>query len=146
MTALSSFTLVTLLGLVLVGCVAPGAEMARTSENGGMLRGSVAYRERVALPTDAVVEVRLFDVSVQDIAAPVVAETAIAAGGRQVPIPFELKYDPSKIRKDRTYAVRATIHSAGRMIFTTDSGHRVITQGNPTRVDLWLVRVSGPKR
>ncbi|HEU4341211.1 MAG TPA: YbaY family lipoprotein [Candidatus Binatia bacterium] len=74
-----------------------------------------------------------------------ITETTIASAGRQVPIPFELKYNPSKIRKDRTYAVRATIRSAGRMLFTTDTVHRVITQGNPTRVNLWLVRVSEPK-
>ncbi len=124
-----------LLALVLVGCG------NRDTDKEDVLRGSVAYRERVALPADAIVEVRLSDVSLQDVAAPVVAETTIATAGRQVPIPFELRYDARSIRPDRTYAVRAAIRSAGRMIFTTDTAYHVITRGNPTQVDLRLVRV-----
>ena len=79
-----------------------------------MVTGTVAYRERMALPPDAVVEVRLSDVSRQDVAAPVIAETTILPEGRQVPIPFELRYDPGKIEPNRVYALRATIRSAGR--------------------------------
>jgi hypothetical protein len=101
----------------------------------------VAYRERIALPPDAVVGVTLSDVSVQDVAAPIVAQTTVVPAGREVPLPFELRYDPKKIQPTRLYAVRATIHSGGRLIFTTDSVRRVITHGNPTHVDLRLVRV-----
>jgi putative lipoprotein len=106
-----------------------------------MVTGTVTYRERIALSADAVVEVRLSDVSRQDVAAPVVAETTVRPAGRQVPIAFELRYDPSKIEPNRTYAVRATITSAGRMMFTTTTAYLVITQENPTQVNLVLQRV-----
>ncbi|MGH7562865.1 MAG: YbaY family lipoprotein [Gemmatimonadota bacterium] len=139
MTVRSSFPLVALLELVLLGCAGRSTDIARTADDESVLRGSVAYRERVALPLDAVVEVQLLDVSAQDVAAPVIAETTIASDGRQVPFPFEVRYDPGRIHPDRTYAVRATIHSGGRMIFTTDTAYHVITRDNPTRVDLWLV-------
>jgi putative lipoprotein len=59
-----------------------------------------------------------------------------------VPLPFELRYDPAKIDSTHTYAVRATITSAGRTIFTTDAAYHVITRGNPAQVELVLVRVN----
>jgi uncharacterized lipoprotein YbaY len=127
-----------LLGLVLMawatGC-APGPPTS------GIVKGSVAYRERMALPPDAVVDVKLYDVSVQDGAAPVIAQTTVVPAGREVPLPFELRYDPKKIQPTGWYALRATIRSGGRLVFTTDTVHRVVTHGNPTHVDLQLVRV-----
>ncbi len=141
MTFRSLDPMLALLGLVLVGCAAAGAGKAATSTESGVLRGSVSYRERMALPSDAVLEVVLVDVSRQDVGAPVIAEVTVYPEGRQVPLPFELRYAPAKIDPDRSYALRATIHSGAQMLFTTDTAYRVITQGNPTHVDLWLVRV-----
>lgn len=134
MTADSCWPIAAISALVL-GCVATDK---------GVVRGSVAYGERAALPPDAVVEIRLSDVSLQDVAAPVIAETTIASAGRQVPISFELRYEPGRIQPNRTYAVRAVIRSAARMLFTTNAAYHVITQGNPSQVDLWLVRVGEP--
>lgn len=132
-----------LLGLVLAGCMASGNTQSDVKQ--AAVTGSVAYRERMALPADAVVEVRLSDVSRQDVAAPVIAETTVMPAGRQIPIPFELRYDPDKIEPKRTYALRATISSAGRMMFTTTNSYPVITRGNPTKVNLMLERVAaGP--
>jgi putative lipoprotein len=132
-----------LLGLVLAGCMASGNTQGDVKQ--AAVTGSVAYRERMALPADAVVEVRLSDVSRQDVAAPVIAETTVMPAGRQIPIPFELRYDPDKIEPKRTYALRATISSAGRMMFTTTNSYPVITRGNPTKVNLMLERVAaGP--
>lgn len=132
-----------LLGLVLAGCMASGNTQSDVKQ--AAVTGSVAYRERMALPADAVVEVRLSDVSRQDVAAPVIAETTVMPAGRQIPIPFELRYDPVKIEPKRTYALRATISSAGRMMFTTTNSYPVITRGNPTKVNLMLERVAaGP--
>lgn len=131
------------LGLVLAGCMASGNTQSDVKQ--AAVTGSVAYRERMALPADAVVEVRLSDVSRQDVAAPVIAETTVMPAGRQIPIPFELRYDPVKIEPKRTYALRATISSAGRMMFTTTNSYPVITRGNPTKVNLMLERVAaGP--
>jgi putative lipoprotein len=135
----AALVVVGLVGVMLVGC----AKSPQASTGGAVLRGTVSYRERVALPPDAVVEVKLSEVSRQDVAAPVVAETRILSQGRQVPIPFELRYDPGKIQASGQYALRATIGSGGRILFTTDEAHRVITQGNPSEVDLWLVRAGG---
>jgi putative lipoprotein len=106
------------------------------------LSGTVAYRERMALPSDAVIQVQLSDVSVQDVAAPVVAETTITPQSRQVPLPFELHYEAGKIDPKKTYAVRATIRSGGQLLFTTTTATHALTQGNPSRMDLMLTRAA----
>ncbi|MGH7430319.1 MAG: META domain-containing protein, partial [Candidatus Methylomirabilales bacterium] len=82
------------------------------------------------------------DVSPFILAVPLIAETTVRPEGRQVPIPFELRYDHSRIAPDHTYAVKAAIRSAGRILFLTETAYPVITQGNPTQVDLWLVRAT----
>lgn len=95
--------------------------------------GTVAYRERIALPPNAVVTVRLLDVSRADAAATTIAETVIQTNGRQVPIPFTLAYDPSRIEARNRYVVRATIgDAAGVMLFTTDTAVPVVTNGGMT--------------
>jgi putative lipoprotein len=126
--------------LVLPFMVLACAQNPKPSGEGSVLSGTVAYRERIALPQDAVVQVQLSDVSVQDAAAPVIAETTVKPEGRQVPLPFELRYDPSKLDPKRTYAVRATIRSGGQLRFTTTTVTPVLTQGNPSRADLMLTR------
>jgi len=115
--------------LVLPFMVLACAQNPKPSAEGSVLSGTVAYRERIALPQDAVVQVQLSDVSVQDAAAPVIAETTVKPEGRQVPLPFELRYDPSKLDPKRTYAVRATIRSGGQLRFTTTTVTPVLTRG-----------------
>ena len=129
--------------LMLLGFTAACAGTAGSPAESGSVSGTVAYRERMTLPPDAEVRVQLSDVSRPDAAATVIAETRVAPEGRQVPLPFELRHDPAKIDPGHSYAVRATIRAGGRLLFTTQVAHHVITRGNPDRVALMLVRVSG---
>ena len=103
--------------------------------------GSVTYRERIALPPTARVEVRLLDVSLQDVAAKTIAEQSIPVT-HQVPIPFELVYDSTVIDERYTYAVRATIYDGDKMLFTTDTHYGVLTRDNGDHVDLVLIKIS----
>jgi putative lipoprotein len=103
--------------------------------------GTVTYRERMALTPGAVVEVKLLDVSIADATAKLIAEQTIRPQ-HQVPIPFELVYDPAEIDARFTYAVRATIRDRDQLLFTTDRSYRVLTHENPNHVDLVLVRTS----
>ena len=128
-----------LLSLIVAGC----GPYHGTPPSRPVVTGSVTYRERSALPPDAVVRVQLSDVSRQDAAAIPVAQATLTPAGRQVPLPFELRYDPKAIDSTHTYAVRATIESGGRLIFTTTTASTVITRGGPTRVDLVLAAVPG---
>lgn len=122
----------------------PGESAAVQPASPGLvtLSGTVFYRERIALPPDARVTVRISDVSLMDVAAPVVAETELATGGRQVPIAFSLDYDPARIEARGRYAVSARItDGGGRLIWITDTHVDLPSPGQG--VDLLLVRVSG---
>ncbi|MEZ0333391.1 MAG: YbaY family lipoprotein, partial [Gemmatimonadales bacterium] len=121
----------------------PPSDSSATPKETKAVTGTVAYRERIALPADAVIQVQLSDVSRQDAPAQVIAETTFTAAGRQVPFPFELRYHPDRIEPNHTYAVRATIRGEGRLLFTTDAAHHVITRGNPGEVSLMLVSAGG---
>lgn len=107
------------------------------------LSGTVTYRERMALPINANINVRLLDVSRMDAPARVLAEDNIAAKGQSVPIPYTLEYDPVLIRDGLSYAVRAEIRGAGgELMWTTDTAHPVLTADAPSDgVEIRVVRV-----
>jgi putative lipoprotein len=107
--------------------------------------GTVSYLQRMALPTNAVIQVQLSDVSLADAPAKMIAEQTINLGQRQVPIPFALTFDPSKIDSKHTYSVSAKITVDGKLSFITDKSHPVLTNGNPSHVDLILKQVPPPK-
>ena len=102
--------------------------------------GTLTYRERVSLPPDAVASVRLEDVSLADAPSVVIAERVIANPG-QVPIRFEIGYDPALIDERRDYAVQATIARGGELLFVNDTVYSVLTWGNPSDVEMVLVSV-----
>ncbi|MEP7087404.1 MAG: YbaY family lipoprotein [Gemmatimonadota bacterium] len=113
--------------------------------------GTLTYRERVVLRPDASAEVSLVDATARDGSVRVIASTVVRAEGRQVPLPFSLPYDARRIDGTHLYMIRAAIGGSGETLFATDVASPVITQGNPTHVDLVLSRVdptssSAPER
>ncbi|TJV13793.1 MAG: hypothetical protein E5Y16_33855, partial [Mesorhizobium sp.] len=88
------------------------------------LKGEVMYRERIALPPNAVLSVQLADVSLADATAAVIGERKVAPAG-QVPIKFEISFDPQVIRPHMTYALQARITVDGRLLFISDMRHQV---------------------
>ena len=104
--------------------------------------GTITYRERIALSPDAVVEVKLSDVSLMDVSAITIEEQVIRNPG-QVPIEFEIEYDPDEIDERFTYAIQVRITEDGNLLFINDTAYDVITRNNPHHVDMVLVRVGG---
>ena len=102
--------------------------------------GTITYRERMALSPDAVVEVKLSDVSQADAPAITIGEQVIENPG-QVPIDFEIGYDPDAIDERLTYSVQARIIEGENLAFINDTAYNVITRNNPNHVDMILVRV-----
>lgn len=98
--------------------------------------GTVTYRERVAMPENAVLTVQLQDVSRADAPAQIIAEQRTTFAGRQVPLPFELHYDPAKIDPKRTYTVSARITLDNQLRFLNTSAYLVLTQGNPVKLNI----------
>ncbi len=90
---------------------------ARAAEQ--VLTGEVTYRERMALPPQAIVTVRLSDVSLADAPDAQIAVQEISPAG-QVPVKFRLSFDPSVLRLRAIYALQARIMVDNRLWFITD--------------------------
>lgn len=73
------------------------------------VKGTVTYLQRIALAPGATVEVKLLDVSRADAPSVTIAEQVIKPAGQQVPIAFELRYDPRRIDERHRYALRVRI-------------------------------------
>jgi uncharacterized lipoprotein YbaY/heat shock protein HslJ len=125
--------------MVVALAVCPTATLhAQPPDSFVTVSGSAAYRQRIAMPPDAVLTVRVEDVSRADAPAPVLAETSEPFGARQVPIPFSLNVPSAAIDPRFSYAVRATITVDGQLRFTTTRNFAVLTRGAPNHVDLLL--------
>ena len=109
-----------------------------TGQARDQITGTVSYRVRSALPPEAIIQVRLEDVSRTDAPATLVAEDKIVLGPRQVPVPFELKFDPAKIDPRRAYAISASIVVEGQLRFVNERAYRVLTQGHSSHVEMNL--------
>jgi putative lipoprotein len=109
----------------------------------GTVTGNITYLVRMALPAQAEIEVQLQDVSRADAPATVVATSKFALGPRSAPVPFTLKYDTTKIDPKHTYAVSARISLMGELRFVNKEQYRVLTQGNPNKVDIVVMPVGG---
>lgn len=120
----------------------PSSSKAETSFV--IVSGSASYKQRIALPADAVLTVRVEDVSLADARAKLLAETSEAFAGRQVPIRFLLKVPSKAIDARFTYSLRASIKSGNDLLFTTTSSYPVLTRGAANQVDLMLDAVSTP--
>ena len=117
------------------------------------ISGTALYRERIALPGDAVFTAVLLDTSLQDIPAKELGRAVIDPAGHP-PYRFAIVYDPTRIDQRHTYTVRASISAGGRLLFTSDTAHPVLTRGAGDSVDIVMKMVaakndktedSGPK-
>jgi putative lipoprotein len=115
--------------------------MSNSADRRPAVTGTVSYREPVALPQDAVIEVSLLDVSLMDVAAKLISKQTITPD-QALPIPFKLHYDPQDIDQRMTYAVQARILDGDdKLLFVTDISYQVLTRGQPDRVDLVLKHI-----
>lgn len=105
-----------------------------------VISGTVTYRERVALPPGARLEVKLLDVSLADAPARTLAATTIRPHGG-VPIPYRLRIDRSRIRPGHSYALQAQIFVGRQLWFTTTTRHGVFGDG-PDMTDIMVQRVA----
>jgi putative lipoprotein len=123
--------------VMLAACQTTEAEPTAT------VRGEVTYRERIAVPPGAQLEVQLLDVSRADAPSETIANVTLADIG-QPPYPFEIKYRPEQIIASHTYVVGVRLTHEGRLLFITDQAYPVITRDHPSDVKIVLKRVGAP--
>lgn len=121
-----------------VGCASGGSAPTQAT-----LAGTATYRERMALPPDAVLEVTLEDVSRADAPSTLIASTRIESPGNP-PIRFSLDYDRAKIAAGHRYAVRAKIMHGTELMFTTDTAYPLPAAGEDKPLELLLKRATTP--
>jgi putative lipoprotein len=125
------------LTLMLAACQTTKAEPTAT------VRGEITYRERIAVPPGAQLEVLLLDVSRADAPSEKISGVTLSDIG-QPPYPFEIAYRPEQIIASHTYVVQARLTHQGRLLFITDQAYPVITRGHPTEVQIVLKHVGAP--
>ena len=132
MRKLRLITVIILTTLFIAGCVKTAT-----------VTGTITYNEQTALPPQGVVvTVKVEDVSRADAPAVTIGEQIIENPGHQVPIPFEVEYNPADIDERYTYAMRVRIEVDGELWFINDTRYHVITRGFPTsNVDIVLKEV-----
>jgi putative lipoprotein len=125
--------------LLLAALLLAAAGAAAAAESRGEIRGTATYRERMALPEGARLEVDLLDVSKADAAAARVTGATYAIR-HDVPIGFLLPYDPAAIDPAHRYALTARIFAGDALLFRSEGTTPVLTQGAGARVDMLLHR------
>ena len=106
------------------------------------IRGTATYRERIAMPPNAVFEATLEDVSLADAPAVIMGRVRIESPGNP-PIHFEIPYDADRIETNRSYSVRGRVTVDDRLMFITDQMYPVLTRGADTDVSLVMRKTQG---
>lgn len=108
-----------------------------------VITGTATYRERIALPPQAV-----FEASVEDVSragAPSIRVGEVRIDAPRVPVRFEIAVDEAQLQPNRRYVVRARILLDGKLIFTSDTVHPMLDGAGTRHVDILLRRVAtGP--
>lgn len=139
MSALPRLAVALLLPLIVSGCGA--VRYINPVGDDPVVRGTASYRERVALPADAMLVVTLSDTTPVIMSTRIIAEAVFRVGGAQQPFSFEVPFDRARIDRDHYYGLRAAIRSGERVLLDSGGPYPVITRDNPKRVDLQLLRV-----
>ncbi len=103
------------------------------------LKGTVVYPQRMALTPEAEVQIELRDVSVPE--TPVIVAKQVISTPGQVPIPFSLEFDPTRIMPGHTYSVSARITDRGQLQFVTDTPVPVLAGAALGPVEILVVPV-----
>jgi len=101
--------------VTIVGCATPNA--------GVDIQGEVWYKERIALPQDAVLTVEVKDVSLMD--APAVVLAQIERSGVSTPAPFQFLINRDQFESGHTYAIGAKITLNDKLLFINTQAYNI---------------------
>ncbi|MFC3148559.1 META domain-containing protein [Piscinibacterium candidicorallinum] len=102
---------------------------------------TASYRERIALPPGAVLEVTAADVARADAAARPVASVRVAAGAGGL-MQAQLKLPSAALQPPARVSVRARVLAAEVLLFTSDTAAFVAPEPAQQKIELLLRRVS----
>lgn len=121
-------------------CLACATAALSTAATAGTVTGTVTYLERIALPPEATLTVRLLDVSLADAPSKELSTKVYALSG--VPQSFSLEYDDAMIDPRFTYTIDAAIEHMDTLLFRSTTAHSVITRDAPMDVNIVVEKMS----
>lgn len=127
-------TLLILLALIVIAVAVFFALNKKDTKNTeiGTIAGNLTYLDRMALDPNSMIVITVQDVSKMDAPAETISETTFYTEGKQVPIPFNINYDKSKIIENHTYTISAKVFSGDELVRITDTAYPVITNNANT--------------
>ena len=124
-------------GVLLITSVdAPAAFLQR-----GTVTGTATYRERMAIPANAVFEAVLEDVSKADAPAAEIGRARVENPGLP-PFRFSISYDRAQINTEGMYSVRARVLIDGKLMFTSAQAYPVLSRGRGNTATIIMERAS----
>ena len=106
------------------------------------ISGRIFYFNRMALPLDAVLIVRVQDTARAGARTRTLAEQQIELTGQQVPIAFQTTVDRDLIGKKAQLTVSARIEQNGQLLYTSSKPYPALSKGQPVFVDMQLQQVT----
>jgi putative lipoprotein len=100
-------------------------EINMNSEPVKTISGKVSYAVKMALPRNSTLQVRLLDVSLQDVLAKELAAQITTNAEKPDGLNFNLTYKLADILPGHTYAISASITHEDRLLFATTQQHQV---------------------
>ncbi len=116
-------------------------DLNQEASNKQVINGEISYRVRMAIPPDSTVNVSLIDTSIADSKAKLISQTSFSPSS-QVPIAFQLTYDPKLLEPERSYTIQASIKVKDKYWFITTKNYP-FDINNPSKkyqLDLSLVK------
>lgn len=102
--------------------------------------GLINVREPTVLPANSELRVRLVQRGEWFNSQKVINERSYILTNRQLPVEFEVPFDPNDMSNRADYAIEAEISLGGRRMWATSQGYLVLTKGHDSKVEVWLDR------
>lgn len=96
------------------------------------IAGSVSYRARIALPSNAILKIRIQS------GRRTLADQRYELNGAQVPIPFSATVDRDLMGKKASATVSARIEAGGKLLFASAKPTPATKNGQPVPVNIML--------
>lgn len=134
------------LAVILVGCGTTGSNKDANSEGVAeealVVTGSVFYRDKSALPPQAMVSVILADASEVGVPAKMLSQVIFPAAGKQVPINFSLPYAKVQVENAKRIIIGARIEVDGGVTYHTNRVFEAVTNDKTSGVNILMDRVA----
>ncbi|NZA27355.1 YbaY family lipoprotein [Luteimonas sp. SJ-92] len=122
----------------------PATNAGLAAAEHAMIRGRATYYEKMLMPSDSVLEVRLLD---RDAAAGAPGAVVAAASFTPLsgpPYDFALPYDPARLREGGRYGLGVTLSTPQGEVFFATETPVAVQPGSAATVEFRMLRTTTP--